>query len=185
MDVQKSDNVSFIKIWPSFKFAQLLADKWWQGWQAPRRWRCRWWWGGRRWWRCWRRTSARSPPVCSQRSQAGCATQSWWGLEAGRDWLESGDHIELKSCSLRACLLSFSPFSPSRCFATDHCQHVVTGLQVAQRACHIICSALLQLMLICSKLTCTKLTCTRLGCTRLGCSKLPWSCKFAKRAWPN
>ena len=113
----------------SLQFSQLWADIWQQGWQAPRRRGCRWWWRGRRWWRCWRRTSAPSPPVCSQRSEAGCATQSWWGEQQGQTGWKRATILNL----YRIRLLSFSPFSCSRCFATGHCQHVVRKCPLASR----------------------------------------------------
>ena len=133
---------------PVFSCLNSWADKWWQGWQAPRRWRCRWWWGGRRWWSCWRRTSVRSPPVCSQRSQAGCGTQSWWGVQGETGWNEAGILL-ISGTSSRGIQLSFPFLSyqvlcyrplPARCKAMSSC------LQVAQRTCHIICSALMQLI---------------------------------------
>ena len=120
---------------PVFSCLNSWADKWWQGWQAPRRWRCRWWWGGRRWWRCWRRTSARSPPVCSQRSQAGCGTQSWWGVQGETGWNEAGILLisGTSSRGIQHAGCSLFPFSRTRCFATDHCQHVVRQCPLACR----------------------------------------------------
>ena len=73
---------------------------------------------------------------------------------SGRDWLERGRHItyiwhELEEGHPACRLLSFPFLSyqvlcyrplPARCQAMSPC------LQVAQRACHIICSALMQLM---------------------------------------